>query len=278
MFFALAVFTSRAFGGIADGNMVFYAPCNDNDTNKTVINTKGTNGASVRDTCDIATTGIVGGALTFDGIADVIDSKSTFTSTLQKDCSFACWVRNTGGLSYGVNGYLYGLWCYDDTPPRNKISIYIDNSGRLFYEYRAHGSSFGVDPFTDIIWSDANDMNWKFIVYTLQQINTNTIRGTIYCNGVQVGTHTQTGVMAKYENSYGVGIGTLYFGAANNYGEYGDNRVSNFVGAICKFRILNKALTPAEVYELWKQESGWYYHNSGQRRCWIDGEGLGIDG
>lgn len=231
-------------------NLVAFYKLNDNaEGSKVVLDSSGNDhyGASVRDTDEMHVDGKVGGALEFDGISDYVALNADM-SVYQKGeftFSFGLYIDSTQGfrmLYFGLNS----------TPgPLDSLGsqIYIDN-GWLWFDHQVTQVGNWMDIGTTAIATKTN--GWHLVTIVFKQLTPTTAQGEIYFDGVR--DTTAIGSFNADEGIYNCVLANLptlgdlpYIG----FGHSDEPDYLHFSGALDNFMIFNKALTAAEIHELY---------------------------
>jgi hypothetical protein len=215
---------------------------NDNATSEDVINSQGFQELDVAQaqqyTSVLHTTGKVGGALTFNGTSDYIFVSTTFSSILTDSFSWSVWVKPTDGQQIPENDTdIFGL---------KEMALWFNNRGGLEFYY-----CIGADGplITNPVFSDGQQ-DWHHIVAIAENIESTSVRLTIYFDGVSVDTKTLTGNMANWiTEDTSFAIGQMIYEGAVRAGEYFEGSLDN----VCLF---DKALSASEIGFLYNGGAG----------------------
>ncbi len=175
--------------------------------------------------------GIVGQALSFDGVNDYVDCGSGASLAVTTNFTIKMWVKMGTQTQDYARALEKGRWTADFS--RYGYRFYTGqpaaSSIRLFFELMGGGN-------TDAISFSNTSMlgTWYHLVATYQSGVTNGMK--VYTNGVLFGQKTPTVVMST-------DIDPLVIGA------YSGGTAANFNGLIDEVRIYNRALSAEEVLE-----------------------------
>ena len=156
------------------------------------------------------------GNIVFDGSNDFVTGVHNSELNLRNDVTVECWFRRTGGASNWVRIFgkgnssnrTYGLW-------------YHVNSNYFLYQ-RYGPSSFNVMPTKSVVLN-----TWYHMVGTSSGSN-----HTLYLNGVNVGTASNSSTFHSSTDPYKVG-------------SFDDSY--HHIGDVSNCRIYNRGLSEAEV-------------------------------
>ena len=157
-----------------------------------------------------------GGNIVLDGSNDFVTGVHNSELNLRNDVTVECWFRRTGGRSTWVRIFgkgnssnrTYGLW-------------YHVNSNYFLYQ-RYGPSSFNVMPTIPVVLN-----TWYHMVGTSSGSN-----HTLYLNGVNVGTASNSSTFHSSTDPYKVGYGNVH---------------TIHKGNVSNCRIYNRGLSEAEV-------------------------------
>jgi hypothetical protein len=213
------------------------------DTNSTVVvdsSGNGYNGTAQQNTEDINAVGKIGGALTFNGTSDYIDTNNTFQSVFRDSFSINLWVKVTDGI--GSDQYIFSVFkaaSYDE------VAIFKTTAGELYINYYANAfqlAAGGSGVFVD----GQND--WKMITVIATKVSATTGNLAIYVNGSLL-NQSDTGniVFGNYTSDL-----RPFIGAEN----YNGNPYTFFKGSLDNVMIFDKAISQAEIDCLWNGGAG----------------------
>jgi hypothetical protein len=223
-----------------DPNLVAWYKMDDNADSNIVADTQGfSDGNSVRNTSSMATTGKVGGALTFNGTSDYIDTGEGFQSTFGADFSITGWFNLNNGQPSKDN-VIINL----GNPTFNIVELTVGGTGtdgQLIFAYIANGD--GDFTKTGIADFAAGATGWNMFVCQVKQVEPNIII-ELYLNGSLLASKDATASMASFSS----GTKKLIIGTVEqsvpNPDQFCDGSLDNVM-------IFNKALTQSEVTELY---------------------------
>jgi hypothetical protein len=226
----------------AEPNLVAHWKFDDAVDTNVVLDSSGNgyNGTSIRNTSLMHTTGKIGGALTFDGTSDYIDTGNIFRSTFRDSFSISLWCRPNNGIPI-LGQTMIG---YSDTASRCRIvqGFVFSSPGQFLFDYEVDGEN-NVAFFSSVVFVDGPE-TWHHIVATLTEDSATQMTGRIYFDGVLVGTKTNNSAVM---NNY-IGNFPVYIGAE----DADDNYSKPFSGSLDDVRIYNKALTQGEITALYQ--------------------------
>ena len=156
------------------------------------------------------------GCVVFDGSNDTVHGVHNSELNLRNDVTVECWFRRTGSRGDWVRVFgkgdstnrTYGLW-------------YHVNSNYFLYQ-RYGPSSFNVLPTIPVVLN-----KWYHMVGTSSGST-----HTLYVNGVNMGTVSNSTTFHSSSNPYIVGYGNIH---------------STHIGNVSNCRIYNRGLSEAEV-------------------------------
>jgi hypothetical protein len=215
-----------------------------NETSGTLVadsSGNGHNGTSANTIVGVA--GKIGGAISFNGTSDYVDTNNTFQSTLQNSFTIVAWVQPSKQQSASIVGFydtnMNNPSCYlgaiagPSGVTRLEAEYKIDNSN-LFYKNSAP-TNIGVSPY----------VAWNQVILRTTYVSPSSCTFGVFVNGVRIGTETsKTFDMGSYSG------GNILIG--------NDSTVSPFyfTGAIDNVCIFNKALSTDEIAFLYNNGNG----------------------
>ena len=166
-----------------------------------------------------------GGNIVLDGSNDFVTGVHNSELNLRNDVTVECWFRRTGGRSTWVRIFgkgnssnrTYGLW-------------YHVNSNYFLYQ-RYGPSSFNIMPSKSVASN-----TWYHMVGTSSGSN-----HTLYLNGVNVGTASNSSTFHSSTDPYRVGYGNIHL---------------SHIGDVSNCRIYNRGLSEAEVKQNYNAHKG----------------------
>ena len=217
---------------------------NDNDAESpTVTDSQGySNGTAQQNTSLLHTNGKVGGALTFNGSSDYIDTNDAFESTLQDSFSIAFWCKPTDGRPatsqylLGINASGVGFYTYIFHESTGKIQTLLwDAAGaKTIYLLLQTGSA---------VFVDGPPSSWVFIVAVYGKSGSNVI-GDLYIDGLLKVSESKVGDFDPVFSA------NLFLGNTNS------GEVDSFNGSLDNVMIFNKALDQDEIDFLYNSGAG----------------------
>ncbi len=238
-----AQLTNPLLVGLAQ-HLVAYYKLDDNAASTTVLDAKGySNGTAQRNTNLMHVAGKLGGALSFDGTSDYINTNNNFQTTFSRDFSIADWFYwdlnnpNIGG--YGVNNSATSSCLITIENPYMEPTSFLTE---LEYLLPANKNLLlaASGGFTE--------SQWIFWAVTVSQQGGNIV-GKLYINGVLQDTQQLNGASMSNWN-----CGKKFYLGAVNVDDssiaYYDNKTHD------NFMIFDKALSQAEVDLLYNGGAG----------------------
>ena len=232
---------------ILDGletNLVAWYKMDDNAASETVVDVMGyANGTAQQNTSVLHTNGEIGGALTFNGTSDYIDTGDRFTSILGSNFTISFWVKFRTERQIMDQTFL-GVLYSASADPGGYLEVYND-LGKLEFAYVTPGVD-NLNCVSDVV-SPAGPTDWYYVAVILDQMNANTVRGRIYLNNALINTTTVSGVLP---GTFGDPSfpGNPYIGVLHN--GWGSN-ISYVNGYMDNFMIFKKALSAQEISGLY---------------------------
>lgn len=170
-------------------------------------------------------------SVSFDGSDDLMDTGSTFQSTIRGGFTYSFWIK---WASLGSSTYIpLGSW--DDNADQN--SVYISNpasNGNVQYRLEVGGAKITCSSAPTGGW---NTSDWFHIAIAVGQDSSNVV-GKMYFNGVYKDTKTMSATLTNFASSR-----SIYVGARNRTS--GVN--SYFPGLIDEVAIIGSALSDGGV-------------------------------
>lgn len=192
-------------------------------------------------TVDRSVTGKINTALNFiKSSDDYIDTNDTFQTEFRSSFSINLWIKPNDAQP-GVVRYFWGV----TDGGANQVVLIYDING-IWLSYRANTQSPSIASY--IATNPMVNNQWHMVTLTLEEVDTNTIKGTVYVDTVNVG---DSGNVAHDMDVY-ASVQNLYIGAINSAG------VDKFHhdGPIDDFRFFDKVLTTADMYYLYNAFEG----------------------
>lgn len=217
---------------------------NDNTASATVVDSQGfSNGTAQQNTSSLFTTGKVGGALTFNGTSDYIDTGNTFQSVFQRDFSVNLWFKTNDGMPPDV-WYLFETYTAVDAV---LITMY---GGDVGADCTINGNT--APGCGGIVFGDG-PQDWAMVTATFHQIDeTGNFCLSLYFNGSFLDDVVVDDIiLANYTSSTNVHLG-----------HYIDSEIHYYYsGLIDNVMIFNKVLSTDEIAFLWNGGNGTEYLN-----------------
>lgn len=188
-------------------------------------------------------TGKIGGALSFNGTSDYVDTNNNFNAVLRNSFTIVAWAQPSKQQSAAIVGFydvnVGNSSCYltaiagPSGVTRLETEYKIDGSN-LFYKNSAP-TNIGVSPYTA----------WNQVILQATYITSSSCTFGVFINGVRVGTETsKTFDMGNYSG------GNFLIGNDSTASPF------YFTGAIDSVCIFNKALSTDEIAFLYNGGAG----------------------
>ena len=221
------------FSTTAQAGLIGHWKMNDNADTTTVADNSGYNndGIAQYNTSVLHQTGIIDGALDFDGTTDYVDCGNSTDFDITDAITISAWVKfDSLGISQGIvdkgtgsNDGVMRLWIF-----KGNNNVYFDAPQDIIRINGSPAGGFSID-------------TWYHIAATYDKdAGANNLN--LYINGTNVATSTDTDAM-------GTNSANLIIGARK------EGLDSFFDGLIDQVRIFNKALSESEVEDLY--DEGW---------------------
>jgi len=238
--FIILFFAGLAFG-VADSNLVAHYKMDDNAASTVVIDEKGHNGTSVRNTSLLHAMGKVGGALYFNG-TDYIDTNQAFQDTFQNSFTISFWCKLDDGRPVTSGGleFLSTVKVVEGDAVAC-VSLWYHNTGciHVTYQYTTMISSSAI--FSD------GQQDWVMITATITRLSDTTVDISLYVNGVlNTSAKNQDTTWVGYYSDAPLGLGAQFVDGV----PYPWNSMYGFLDNVM---IFNKALSAAEVLQLYNE-------------------------
>ncbi len=173
--------------------------------------------------------GKVGQALNFDGSNDYVGIADAAALRMTTILALSAWIKPTASND-GNFHFIFGKASYSDSSDTNSsYKLYLKNDGTIGL-YSSASGTFVVSGASVL-----STNTWYQVAAVADGVN-----AKIYINGVQDGTASFSSSFAKGTNADDVQIGTNVSGSNQS-----------FAGSIDDVRIYNKALSAAEVLQLY---------------------------
>jgi hypothetical protein len=215
-------------------NCVSWYKCDDAAANTTVIDTMGfSNGTASRNTDQLTCPGKINTALSFNG--DYVDCNNTFVDTFKNSFTINAWFKlDAGGSLFGAS---YFSW------PLTSYAVFLNispNDNEIWARYASSG-------YCQVVHTYTFSTDWTMYTVTVQNINDNSAKITLYIDKVMQAASTNACVMKDYASDK-----SFIIGALNS-----TSKVVGFInGAIDNVLIFNKSLSQQEVDFLWCNGAG----------------------
>jgi len=175
----------------------------------------------------------------FDGVDDYVNTNETFQTTYRGDFSIAMMIKVIDGNPSAVES----LWGASEADTNDRVYMSINTNGTVELKYK-DGSTQLAPTTTSAIFTDGENP-WKHIVVVIDAVNNLAL---FYDNGTSVAVTNSD--LSSLDFSTIALTQNAVIGARNQAGLYG-----HFDGSISDVKIFNKALTAAEVKELYSGAS-----------------------
>jgi len=227
-------------------------------------------------------TGPAGGAAgkygnggSFDGSNDYVNTAASFNTTFQSSYSVGFWMKPTDGQPTSTQ-MIFGT---ETSNHMVRLSIMQGggNDGKLRLQYVANNVTVYAQT-NAAVFSDGAATNWTHIGVTADATKNGPGGIKILINGAEVALasgsagDTSAITFSQYSNTQNV-----YIGASNSIG----TASSFYAGGLDDFRIYNRALSPAEVADLYSFAPGPVGHwkfDEGSGTSAVDSSGNGNAG
>ena len=220
-------------------NCIRYFKCDENAANTTVVDATGTADATAAtNTSNLSIAGIINTAFDYDGSTEYVDTNYQVPD-IASNKTVNYWIKTTD------QGLAFGLAAYDGND--------YEYFGRL-NSIAAEKIEFGIYDGTNQTWIEKTstgfeDGNWHMLTFVQSGNTANDLK--IYLDG----SDTSAGVtIAGTLNADAVNR-DLFIAARNDQG----NDIEHLDGIIDEVGIWSRALSPAEVSELWNSGNGLAY-------------------
>lgn len=213
---------------------------NDNaDSNVVIDSIGGFNGVFIGTDANTSahdTTGKVGGALTFNGTDDYINTNNTFQSVFQNSFSISLWINT---LQKSDDNRIFGIY---NSSNGHYIEFYQPNESTAYLVITDGVNIAGVSGIPQIYYN-----SWHLFTFAVQNNSNTTVTCKVYIDGTLFGTQTES-----------IDLSVLSFGTNNflvgwcSYGSEGELTK----GSLDNFTIWDEALTPAKIKRLYNDGCG----------------------
>ena len=225
-------------------NIVLYYKMDDNAADTVVLNQEFMNGTSVANTNDMDDTGIIDGALAFNGTTDFIDTNLTFENYLKNSFSVNFWCKPADGQPASSQSFFGSRREAEDSS--RHVEILVNDIGKIIFGY------FSVVELavtsTAAVFANGAIADFHMITGVVTKVSADEATIDLYFDGESVGSETAAIQMDSWSSDV-----TLYVGSKHNST---DGTVSPFAGSLDNFMIFNKALSAADIAELYNTGSG----------------------
>lgn len=246
--------------------LIAHWPLNDNADSATVVDATGNYDGTYKDgdgnvnTSTGASTGVVNGALDFDG-DEYIDTGDTFQSTFQDSFSISLWCKPTDGQP-AATGWLFGVSTVD--PAENDcVWMVLANTGALTFQYSSNGNRGRLFLNAGLPLFSNGQETWHHLVMVVDS----TIRAVGGVKGYLDGVLQPVGALSKGDTTDVVSadftsIINPFIGAEDLGGP-----TNEYNGLIDNVMLFNKALTQKEIRRLYRAGMGEEQILTMQNRC-----------
>jgi subtilisin family serine protease len=178
------------------------------------------------------TTGQIDGALSFDGVDDYVKIPDSNSLDVTSQATLCAWIYTTS-LTAGQG--IVGRWNYSSSP--SKESILLEARGDVDDRIRFNISTDGGIPTETVVASQQ-----KFVANTWYHVagTYDGVRMRLYINGQEDNSTPKSGNIFTSDSEWNIG--------AFNYGG-----VAYFEGTIDDVRIYDRALSAAEILQLYQK-------------------------
>ncbi len=222
--------------------IVAHYKMNDNADSTVVLDSSGNgyHGTAQQNTSVLTAAGKVGGALSFNGTSDYIDTGQYFQDTFRDSFSINLWCKLGDAVNLqdifgvvGTNNPIYGSCWIDVYPEINQI--------------RAAYST--VWPFENLIDTTVTMVadEWFMITFKVQNIEDTSVAIFLYVDGVCIGSNEQPDAMSDFSTIY------------TNLVGWTGNAPSGYIlfkGVLDNVMIFDKALSQDEIDFLYNGGEG----------------------
>lgn len=239
-----------------DPNLVAWYKLDDDANNKIVVNfiDPNHNGTSVRDTCDVAVAGKIGGALAFNGVlgptGDYVAANQSLQNTFQGSFTISVLAREANRPTT-IHFILGCSKMSGEEGPVSYIQIYVSNDGKIHAVIQSNNHTTSASETTASF--PVGESDWKHImaVFDYDPIAVATTV-SLYVNAILTAQHTTSGViLPDYANTTNLCIGA--------YNDMADCGISfNFKGSLDDVRIYSGALSADVIAQLYLTGLGIY--------------------
>lgn len=226
---------------------VYHLKMNDNAASTVVVDSQGySNGTAQQNTEDLTTTGIIGGALSFNGTSDYIDTNDSFESVFQSDFSISFWCKPDDGQP-SIPKIFLGTRTFDYSDGIDFYILSAAQAGKVYFWYSTNGSAVDVTASSAVF--DDGQETWHHIVCIVQQTTSTRIDLFAYFDMSLCDSSYISEELSNYVNS-----GNLLIGQVSSGGVVGSSLF--FDGSFDNFMIFNRALTTKEIARLYNSGNG----------------------
>jgi len=215
-----------------------------NETGGTLVadsSGNGHNGTSANAIVGVA--GKIGGALSFNGTSDFVNTNNNFQSVFRDSFTISLWIK-ANNWTPSINETLFG--CLDDEGSgSNAVQITLGSFGQIFGVYEPAGGNDEIDVNVDIPGT-----NWLMVTLVIEKETATSVKASIYANAVAGDSLISNNniPMGDYDSTTNPYIGWLDY-------PQGD-ALDKFNGLIDNVCIFNKALSTDEIAFLYNGGTG----------------------
>jgi hypothetical protein len=205
----------------------------------------GYHGTAQQNTIDMSVAGKVGGALTFNGTSDYINTNTTFQTTFRDSFTINLWCKITDGQ--GDKRCLFGAF---DDGDYHEVVLLIEDNGKLLANFYVGMPQLVAEEVTPSFSNGQND--WKMVTMIATKVNATTGNLAIYVNGsLTIQGATSACVFSNYALTL-----NPYIGAYNELSVGTPYTLYYTNGSLDNVMIFNKALSTDEIAFLYNGGAG----------------------
>jgi len=215
-------------------NCVAHYKMNDNAASAVVIDSQGfSNGTAQQNTNLLDTVGKVGGALTFNGASDYVET-TLLATNFQDSFSINLWCKPNDGQPV-ISNPLFGM---GNTPQAHSCYIGLTTEGRVYFSLD-DATMQSLVLTSGILFSNGTQA-WNMLTFVVEETTGSTATVYLYLNGTFIANVINDNVMDSFLG-LNPRIGRGRIGGVYNY----------FAGSIDNVMIFNKALSAEEITYLY---------------------------
>ena len=227
-------------------NLIIWYKLDDNAISTIIIDEKGNNGTSIRNTNLMHIDGRVGDALYFI-TGDYIDTRNYFNAIFQNNFSISVWIKpDDGKPPTGYENDLWGAGSTDYFSGHLELWNYTISEKSILQFVYINSSTY-LDLTLQNAFTDGQE-DWHHIVITVEQLSTDYCIAIMYLDNMNVkSTGNEFGQLSEFklDRNFQIGLTNL----ATSTGK------RHFKGSIDDFRIYNKTLSVEEIEQIYNNES-----------------------